>query len=461
MSPDAAVIRLASAGADIPSACLSPAAGAVYAQTVCGQRTAALAAWTAAADRGSTTPAQEIHRLRADHALRLDASPPRWLAGPGRYLGVAAAPAINALCAPRNPLKGKWGNVLAVPFFDMPERIAAFSVLGRQGRRPQDEAFVCLGECAAARGEGNAGLAGLPVALETELGTPIIALDDWLPAVQLQCVHARTSGKPLPVVIWADAGPGKARTRDTTWETLGNRPVIFWTRTPTAALVRQAMGCADGRITLLSPRDPGPSSLRRYLADYDNSTQSLYALLVAKARPWATALGQWLSTAADGEVNELLIKLDQQGTDVGYVLKRCQLLDTRQVPVPVRAVTVSGVRIVEDDHRWVIHARGERRGDVCNCILRLTHAIKDADTGAMFYAGHVLCQNRRAPFLVPLDVVRTRAADWLDRLLIDNNLGILQCHPRFKNRLHEIAVAFHEPEFVVDQLWKWAERLTP
>jgi hypothetical protein len=55
--------------------------------------------------------------------------------------------------------------------------------------------------------------------------------------------------------------------------------------------------------------------------------------------------------------------------------------------------------------------------------------------------------------------VRDRPIDVMQRLLTAYQLGVIVCDRRAEPVLHQIAVMFHEPKFVVDDIEVWHEKL--
>ena len=62
-------------------------------------------------------------------------------------------------------------------------------------------------------------------------------------------------------------------------------------------------------------------------------------------------------------------------------------------------------------------------------------------------------------FVAPLNVLRKRTDEFIEEKLIEASCNILTVDRRFKKSLHEIAVAFNEPEFRVDDLHRWVHRI--
>jgi hypothetical protein len=161
--------------------------------------------------------------------------------------------------------------------------------------------------------------------------------------------------------------------------------------------------------------------------------------------------------------------LEHAGADVSYILRQCgcprraKLLPSK---VPVRAVvSFSKHSIAEQGGRWLNVKNGD---EVLNCAFRIENTIRDRDSGELFYFGTITYKDQSIRFLEKLAVVRDQTVTWLQRELAQRNAdvfveqrhaGVVVAHASFKRHLHQIAVMFHEPQFVEDELWKWVKKV--
>ena len=186
-----------------------------------------------------------------------------------------------------------WGEVLVIPYYDMPGRICAFYFIGRGGR-PEDRRFCVpriFSQGYLAHGNVEAGLAGLDT-IENAYGRYngcVLALADPFNALQLQMRHLHISLRPLPIVTWYD---GKSERTQRTWQLLAGWQPVFFTCEPTAALINQAIH-ANGKIAWVPLADPSARGIYEYLMrPFPCDT---LAKLFEKAKPcarfWANGQG--------------------------------------------------------------------------------------------------------------------------------------------------------------------------
>jgi hypothetical protein len=471
-----ALRRLAEAGVPLPADALDARAVETYVGTHPAARQRATAFWAAARAAYHDHQTRDVAVCRRLHHLRLDVSPARWRDGPGLLVGAAHHRAAERVFHPaagadrdrpdsRNASRGRlfkgrrWGEVLACAFHDAPGRIRAFAFVGRDGRRPGDEVFRRIGGEAMG---AEAGIAGWAAVLAAADSRDVVAVDDWLFALQVQFRNFRTSLRPLPIVAWHD--DGRARTR-AAWDMAAGRRVTFWARDVDRRVVMQAAAC-DGRISLVGPEDATPASMAHYLRRHPGA--DLTRTVVENAKPWPVALRRWMDESRDGRVDELLRGLEEAGADVPHLLRQCGgtpggggAAGPHAAPRVARSVQVGPHRVVELGDAWVVEPRkghGVRR-EVCNCVIRIRHAVKDRETGRLYYHGVVRHAGRRLEFLDDAAPVRDRTGKWLQALLTDRGAGVAAYASAFARNMFQAAVLFHTPEFVTDDLWRWTERV--
>lgn len=427
-----------------------------------------------------------IARLCNRYGIRLDASPQRWASGPVQLLGAAHVTAIGRAFFPHVPESRRskkhqvftgrgWDEVLMVPYQDMPGRVVGFAFLGRNGERLHDEVYRYVGNSSdqAARGYRDAGLACLNSVNLSSQG-PVLAVDDWVLAMRMHFRQFRSSAQPLPIVAWRDDSSrmGGLRTGPGSWSALAGRQVVFWSTKLTPAVLGQA-AAADASIAVytgtLGMLPATDAKLTTFL--YKRPVSDLYHALCQHARPWREVWRKWLSEALDGAVDSFLLALDRIGYDSSQLLRQA---DIRNLNVPTLtrvspAVNVRGNRVIEVGDTWQsskLNAIGKSKQqrivtyEICNAVLRITHAIKDRDSGKMFYYGRIRHRGRLVPFMAPLEMLRDGdVVAFMSEALSEAGLGVLAVDSGFRQHLHQAAILFHEPRFVVDAAWKWAAKV--
>lgn len=459
-----ALERLAEMG--VGHADMTPERFDAYAEQRTG-RDGLMALWRRARAR---YPQAHMPAVRAAHCLALDVSPARWLAGPGHFLGaVQASWADEALAATtrnKTVFRGRgWdaSDLLAAPFMDMPDRIVAFAFLGRGGAVPGDQCVIQVGR----RKEG--GLFGAESVAMAGDPPYAIAVDSWPLALQAQVRAFRTSVRPLPLVAWRDDAGGRTRAA---WSMLGGKRVTFWAPAGlTASTVRQAIE-NDGAISLVGPTEYTRDGMNHWMRD--NTGEDLTRVVLRDTEPWPTALRKWRETHPSAP--DLFAQLEQEGVDLSNVWRRMALgtrddaEDATALSSAVRRTVVLGPRlkVAEQDDRWYVEQTGGRmsatfrqttRTDLANATFRVSEAVKDAETGVVYYKGVVRHAGRSVPFLDRMDSVRRDPSGWLAAKMLDTGVGLLQYRKHESVDLHDVSMLFHEPSLVVGPLWKWVEQV--
>lgn len=450
--PAAALARLSEAGVPVPRAALDDP------EAACGgyaERRRVSEFWDRARAAYPNDHGLDVQRIRRRHHLRLDVGGDRWEAGPGALVGSATRDQVEALFDPAQNrgsrvLAGrKWRGVVLAPYYDLPGRVRAFSFLGRDGHPVSDHVFRLAGPGGAGRDE--AGLAGWPAASPDCDRRYVIAVDDWLLALRIQFRHFRTAMRPLPLAVWRD--DGRVRTRRA-WEMLCGRRVVFWSPTLDRRVLMQAVE-ADGMIVGVGPSSA--SRVAHYLRRRPGT--DLYRSLVAKARPWPEAMRRWMLVSPDGVVDDLLRGLELAGADVSHMLRQCgPSAAARTVIRAHRSISLGGARVTEYDDTWQSE-RGHRRTQLANFVVRVTHAVKDRDSGELYYYGVVRHGGREARFLERAGVVREDTLAWAGSVMVGEGMGVATCAASHARSLHDVALQFHTPEFVTDDLWRWTQKL--
>ncbi len=463
-----ALIKLSEAGVDVPEDCLRPDTIASYVYNYPQYRNRMANLWEAAKGHYLNSKSRDVDGIRRHYGLQLTCSPDRWAAGPGLLVGAihksyiekafhpsvgtVLASVVNGNTSAFRVFKGqRWEEVMVAPFYDLPDRIRAFSFLGRRGRMPKDSVFRRL----TAHHDHEAGLFGVAAVPMAGSVRHVIAVDSWLFALQLQMRNFRTSMRALPVVAWHDDGIMRTKRA---WEMFADRQVIFWSFDMNAKTLTQAVDC-EGHISLLGPEKPDRESIQHYLRL--KPMQDLERSIVRHAKPWPEALKAWMASAPDGKIDDLMVQLEQAGADVSAILRR---IGNKELSVPVpklaRSVKFGSWLITEQNDAWYANGKGfAGRREMLNAILRLTHAIKDNASGEVWYRGFIRYKGTELPFIERVLTVQKNTAAWVQEKLMDAGLGVAAWHANMVRHIHQVAVLFNEPEFVKDDLYKWVQKL--
>jgi hypothetical protein len=403
LRPAAALAMLARC-AVLPAEELSPERIAAYVHDYPEYRLRLQTLWQRASAWPPQAEAIGPRRLRQRLHLSSDLSPERWRQGPGRLLGALPHEEVEACFCPLstgqggaphaqryrlNPSRARvftgpgWRDVLVVPYYDLPGRLAAFQFIGRDGGRadrifrPQ-RTLTRAGSNQYAlqpRYQAEAGLAGLDMVTDAQtwLGRTVFAVRNPLLALRLQLRHLRCSMDPLPLVSWYD---GERALTQHTWRVLADRPVVFWAWRMNAAVLYQAVQ-ADGLLVLAGPEELTERAKSHYLRQ--DEPFRLLRMLGQRALPWREAVRTWAEQQADGAIAELLLGLEGYRLDLRQLVEQCgggRLEEVLPPRVRPRTVRVGARTIVERAEGWYAVGKGGRETQLLNAILRIERVFR-------------------------------------------------------------------------------------
>lgn len=454
LSPQAALAKMSSLGVGLPAEQLEPAAVAKYVARHPQTRNRMRDLWRRCMEHLATAKSAELTRLK--QRLRIDThlSPERWRQGPGNLVGglhsnlVAEAFAVDK----KRTFRGRgWGEVLAVPYHDLPERICAFLLVGRGGG-PKDMVFRVPGgpgSRPAAPDRPEAGLAGLWSidASRSNYGPHVFAVDDAFFAARLQVRHFATSTRPLPLIAWYD-GP-RALTRNA-WGCLDRHAPVFWGWDMTAALLSQAMR-ADGLVAIT----PLIAGVDDYVRKDDPA--DLLRKALKRARPWKEALKDWIDGAPDAAVEEVLAGLRAMGHDpealVPVAPRVGELLCVPASPPSVRLGTWTVME--QNGQWWGFHSSDRQKVCIMNARLRIDGVlVKNCETFSgrtklhdiPHYRGRLLYEGDEIPFEVPMKALDNNPTLHLPGILARAKGKVLYIASGWAKRLIQVAKLFQIPD---------------
>ena len=466
-----AIKRLAAEGVNVPSSCLVPDRINSYLFRP-ASRVRMQSLWEAGMKYYLETRSATIVRIKHKYSLHLDISPDRWKSGPGQLLGAAHRTSIDAAFHPGSlsrmngtsdssarPLKGLgWDEVIMTPFYDIPNRIRAFAFLGRKGDIDKDSVFRAVPYTS----DKEAGIAYLPAIDMSGNQVEVIAVSDWMLAMQVHMRHFRTSMKALPLVAWHDDGNRKTQC----WmNAIPGKRIIFWSpRKLDYNTVMQAVD-ADGWISTVGPIEPSPSKVSEYLRHY--STADLQRKIVQNAAPWQKALKRWLKQAGPNAAFELVTQLEHAGADVATIMRAIGNQSTNKMQPKQLTVYLDGRPVIEKGDTWIGCRKKQKHAInannmtmIMNCVLVLTHMIKDTTSGDLYYYGFIRYKGTQVPFIELVNVLQSIGIkQWLQAKLFEHNMGVLILDRIWCPRIHQLAVTFREPVLVEDDLWRWVKKL--
>lgn len=346
--------------------------------------------------------AATLNTLRVRFRLQAPISEERWRQGPGQCLGAMRKGEVEALFkAFRRPGKeGRlsvfhgpgWGDVLVVPYYDLPGRICGVFCVGRKGDR-EDKVFrghLLAGQ----RGRHEeAGLAGLPFVLGRQ--DDIVAVEDPLLFARLHVKHFSTTTVPLSLIAWQDGSGAKTVSA---WQCLQGRHVIFWDWAPSHKTWAQVIR-ADGYLCTLGPHDEGVANIDHYLRL--KAPADLLKKVLRHATPWRNALSNRVVREGLDWSEAMLLQVSKE-VNIDEVVSQLsagaqEVLQSAMLRRPVsREAQVGELEVAEHHGMWFQRlARGERL--ISNFTLRVSgmQTVK----GVVAYRGELITRDGvRVPF---------------------------------------------------------------
>lgn len=356
-----------------------------------------------------------------------------------------------------------WGVVAAVPFFDLPGRIASFLLIGRDADPKAD--FVLKRANRGPMGnqhlqpDAEAGLAfdpGIFEAAET-MNRTLLAVSDPVAMLKLQARHFQLHTRPLPLVAWFDSDQWPAwqtldrRTRTCfAWPMMQGHKVVFWAPNGiTVPLLRQVIA-ADGFISTAGPRSASTESLKEFM--WKRTPTDLWHHIVKRARPWPEALTADLEKCKDVAIDAWLAQIEQERLPLDPILARCGARAQERINRVIhaaswpRTIEFQGHTIVEANRSWSFQRNGRPASLVCDAILRLDRLLSDGPNGLNIVQGRILYRTHEVPVHAPLKDIEKDPFAFMRDTLLDEGLGLMVCDRRFAKHALQIAMQFQPPQ---------------
>lgn len=416
--------------------------------------------WSKSREQLATYKSSGLSALRERYRLLGNYSSDRWLAGPGMFVGGASVKQVEkALLSPsmisdsddrdrkRLMFPGKrWRDVLVIPFYGAPKRISGMWFMGRNGGK--DSRVFRSGGVTRGTKRIEAGLAGLSSVgdAQGQFGPYVFAVEDPLLMLRLQVRHMQTSTLPLPIVAYhAD----KQHRTQHAWSSLLHNKVIFWTWHITPEIVWQAMQ-ADGDIALMPLTEPTRKSVNHLLRLA--SPRDVLRRSLKYAKPWRTAVADWVITSQPGVLEELLIGLSSHEIDVDRFTKEIGLLvDVPHVMPRLRHVMIGDYVVVEREDGWYHYKapNANRMSAVIRLLCDAKVVVKRIVMGEVpRYEGYIEFRDQNIPYSIPVSQANYRAKNWLTLACLRAGVGCPTIS-QSKIGLFDVALALSTPEEVM------------
>lgn len=345
----------------------------------------------------------------------------------------------------------RWDNVIVLPRYDRPGRLAGFEFIGRNGDlkdRVIQPIEMFFGK--AGRSTAELGLFGLNEALENgPFGTAVLAVEDTMLALRIQVRHLATANNLLPIVSWTDSPDGWSQD---SWLPLFDRKVIFWHHGITPRFLRQVMQ-VDGYISEVKTPLLQEWYDSEHFMNYIRSTTSLDLMntLNRNAKPWRDYMSAWTLNSNESAIIELLRGLGRLDFDLDLFARELKpkarekilSLLIPQYKSPQQSIRFRKRIIVQKNNSWwMVNKLGSAMEQITNFTLKLERI---SFVGKQIkYTVVVHYQDREIRSIetnLHVHVMRK-----LYHLLTRNKV-LGEIDQRYAKCLIDIAKGFHKPEF--------------
>lgn len=476
LSLTATLRRIDQCGVPLPAEVLGDSAIARYVEAL-GRRERIEQLWKTAQQnmRGGETHASG--RLRQRLGLTLSLPRDRWDQGPGRLHGIVDRADVEEAFEPflkkngdRPGRKGQvffgsgWKEIVLIPFWDMPQHLSGFYLIGRENRS-EDHVFQVASDYRSTKLDDvdhrEAGLAFVDIVRDDLcLPGPVVGVGDPRLALRMHFRQARAGKKFLPIVAWHD--DGYIRTISA-WQQLAGLDLVIWSPgelTPSA--VRQA-AALNAKLRTVP-----------YDVDHNLTAQMQYERIALRARPWPLVLVEMLDTLPDLKAFEFLAETQLSFAQFEQVLKAnstaCELRTYRERTKGTaaerrerlkglyehkqmrRSIAFSGRELVEHGGQWHIRMGGGRaRYDLFfDGMVRIDQIFRSKSGRQEYCKGRVLYRDQEFAFCELRAELERNPVEWLTKLVspqLGKPLLGAGLQPRWSKHILDIALRFHEPTF--------------
>jgi hypothetical protein len=343
-----------------------------------------------------------------------------------------------------------WQDVLVMPLHYLPGMVSGWLFVGRKG---QEEDFVYYPAYGYGTGFGPLNEGGLAMyevlynnPVET-FGNTMFVFNDVMLALKMQSRHLRDTSQPMPILgmhTSTQVAPKSKRLLKIApkqlWDSMPQREYVFWSQTP-AAQVYNAAARANGRV-----------SIAQY-ADHVTwrSPKRLLSYIKQNSRPWITSLEMTLRELTDTQRDLFLEELDLPGPARSEFMYSCtegtkELLAASEGSTVVpKKVVIGNKPVTETPHGWFSEKSGAL---VSDAILRIEQVVYQEESEAVWYKGYISYRGKRVPFTEPADAIDKGTMSWMRKVLVKENVGVMNYSKSWSGDAIQLAMHFHQPELV-------------
>jgi hypothetical protein len=400
---------------------------------------------------------------------KLRAETTSWQAdGPGKILGAAHVHDIEVCQAPKaasaneqnkygkkagiaNPSAGriftgaKWRYAAFFPFYSQPFRVSAWCCVGRDCDRSKDIRYKTVSPYGTKSKNPDFGLAFHPDILNHRRND-IYAFNDPFLYLRTHVESFYLEPEPLDIVCWGAQEKWRSRFA---WRMFAGRKIYFWAPRLTAEGLIQAIQ-TDGYLCRAGIKALGPDEALDYAMEQDPG--SLLKWMKRQAVHWTERLNFEIPRMEDHEIEELFLRMQLSGDKQAGILSKCDHTVRKRIQDLLQKSDATSVIIVD---KSPIEERSEgwfRRGEageelISDGVLRIDRAVYHPRADKTYYQGRILYQGEEIPYSAPADEVEQKAFNWMKRLLVKEQKGLLRFNASWNNRLVTLATQFQKPKF--------------
>jgi len=326
-----------------------------------------------------------------------------------------------------------WGDLLVIPFHDLPGRLVGFLLIGRDGT-PEDYIYrSCNVGHIRLESSREAGVAMLDTGLGVHptLGDTTVMLP-VVQAVKLQVRHLADNAVPLP--LWG-TWHSKYYTRSL-WDALPDRPLVVAGSKLTGDMIARARLC-HGKIAL------GEINVNR--------PEATVRALVRAAVPWEDALEAALLQKSTESGVRLVADAGFSPPEAEQFVNGCAPHARDRVRsffphvVVQKRVQCGAGDIIETPEGWVKRRNGEV---ISSVIIRIDRILYDPDQGLSAYEGRLLTRGKEIPFSAPGKDFEARPYRIVQDVLLREAGIAATVLATWEQKLLHLAKQFHEPTCV-------------
>lgn len=383
-----------------------------------------------------------------------------WDRGPGQLAGLAHANDVNRAvlghlkkftetATSSQLFRGRrWDNLLLFPYYNVPGRIHALYMIGRDMRPDEDALFKVVGP--VSKKVEEAGLWYHPSVLASR--NPIVMFDSPVTPGRIYMRNAALQDSIPAMGAWhADL---THRTSREAWYPFFGRKIVFWTASVESEVVIQAIR-AGGFIYVSEVEHASDErGWNKYRTHWVNTLKSDPQLkkMVKNSKPWAVVLSDYLQELDDSDVEDLFRKLQEAGEDKDRILRQCDAVQAERCHKILansrgnRFILLDGKNIEERESGWYVTTKTGREELVTDAILRIEKVLSQPKASKTLLRGHILFDNKAVPFCEDKNAIERNPLKWMQEYLIHKQIGLISFNPSWKYRIVQLATRFHPPK---------------